>query len=416
MRKYIFILAFLCCNVSFCQTITEFDRLKNILFENNVSIRQMESEKEYLQAEKKQNLLWENPTVSAIHNVYNPINKSYFDISKQGETDIELEIPIINFSKTNATKQKYNYLLQSKEYEIQSLKSELKNMLLQLLVDYYYYYNEEKLYNDEVLALQDIVSAYEIQYNNKNISSLEFSNLQFMFFNLQNEVLQVQINKQNTYFEIIKLLNTNTNLEYHSVLNVNSVFEQANSFLLTAINDSLLAFRYDILALESENTSNLYAIKEFQKDNLPSWSLKTEWDKNGSIDYNIFLVGFSMKLPIFNRNQGNIHSKKIENEMLFQKKDFLMNNYRKELVICVENLRKYCTLYANNNRQSLIDNDKLAKDMRQQLKNRNISLLDYQNFTNNYRQMRLLQIETEKNLLQTASKINTITNKEIFIF
>ncbi|MBQ7985069.1 MAG: TolC family protein, partial [Bacteroidales bacterium] len=366
--------------------------------------------------EKKQSQMWENPTATAVHNIYNPINSTYFDLSKQGETDIELEIPIKNFSKARMSKRKYNFQQQSKENELLSLQYELADELLQNLAHYSYYYNAEKLYADEISSLSDIVSAFEIQYKNKNISALELSNLQTVLFNLQNEAAEVQINEQNAYFEILKLLNTNANSDFHSVLNVNNVFEQANVFLLSAVNDSLPAFPYSITALDNEQRANHYAVKEFEKDNLPVWNFKTEWDKNGSIAYNVFLAGFSVQLPVFNRNQGNIATKKAENEILSQKREFLINTYKQELAFCIENLRKYCTMYADNNTQTLIDNDKLAKDMREQLINRNISLIDYQNFAENYRQKRLLQLLMAKNLLQTASRINAISNKEIFSF
>ncbi|MBO6117006.1 MAG: TolC family protein [Bacteroidales bacterium] len=386
MRKYIFAIAFLLTQASVGQNSLTFKDLQTLLFENNTELKKLQTEKQILQSEQQQTI-WENPVISVSHNIYNPINGNYFDVSKQGETDIEAEIPVKNFQKAKMTKQKYNFLLQSKENGLQSLKSELSDMLVQSLADCFYYYNAEKLYNDELSALQDIVSAFETQYKNKNISAAEFANIQSVLFNLQSEAAQVQINKQNAYFETAKLLNTNINSDFHNVINAENVFKQANGFLLTADYDSLLALRFDIMALEDELQANYYAVKEFQKENIPSWSIKTEWDKNGNIARNIFLAGFSLQLPVFNRNQGNISAKKSENEALLQQKEFLINSYKKELAVYLDNLQRYCNLYASDNKNTVIDRSNLAKQMHKMLINKNISLIDWQNFCNNYRQM-----------------------------
>src|ERR1039457_1799696 len=145
--------------------------------------------------------LWDNPNLNIEQGVYNPENKSWFDVTSTGETAVTLQQLFylagkrnkrISMGKINAEIARYQF------YDlIRTLRYELRTSFFEL------YFLEQSLsvYDQEIEASRKLVDAYSLEYQHGNVSFNEFARLQALQFNLENEKIELLKNvneKQST--------------------------------------------------------------------------------------------------------------------------------------------------------------------------------------------------------------------------
>ena len=77
----------------------------------------------------------------------------------------------------------------------------------------------------------------------------------------------------------------------------------------------------------------------------PEFAIQGIYDRAGNFINNYFAVGLSFSVPIFNRNQGNIKSAKLEIEKSLKEKEYTENKANSELYVAYSRLEKAMELY-----------------------------------------------------------------------
>lgn len=117
------------------------------------------------------------------------------------------------------------------------------------------------------------------------------------------------------------------------------------SSLSLADLDSLLPSRPDQRLAFSILEASKANLKLQRSLSAPEFAIQGIYDRAGNFINNYFAVGLSFSVPIFNRNQGNIKSAKLEIEKSLKEKEYTENKANSELYVAYSRLEKAMELY-----------------------------------------------------------------------
>ncbi|HLY70234.1 MAG TPA: TolC family protein, partial [Puia sp.] len=187
-----------------------------------------------------------------------------------------------------------------------------------------------------------------------------------------------------------------------------------NKYALNELVDSAYKNRTD-LQISRTNLNITKLNYDYQKSlAVPDLTLSLGYDEQGSFLTNYFGIGAAIDLPIFNRNQGNIKSAKA---MIA-----LSNANEKSTVATVEenvnrSLQKAFAqdkLYQNIDKKFSSDFERLMKEVLINYQKRNISILDFLDFYDSYKQTALQLNAIQYNRIQAFEDINFYTGTNFF--
>ena len=203
--------------------------------------------------------IWDNPTLSAELNAYNPERDKFFDIGKDGQKVFAIEQLIyLGGKKRNEVK-----LAQTNEKlaELQ-FNDLLRTLKLQLRKSFFtVYYNTKNLDNtDKQLAhIENLINSYSVQAQKGNIPLKDVVRLQSLYLNFKNERLEVINNNIEEQANLKLLLNETENVVPVVSKDDSDKYLKVIAFDLKNFEEQAIANRPDYLAKQKEN----FFVKKF---------------------------------------------------------------------------------------------------------------------------------------------------------
>lgn len=173
--------------------------------------------------------------------------------------------------------------------------------------------------------------------------------------------------------------------------------------------DSGLVNRYDLRAANMQvqfNQSNLSLQKAMR---VPNLRLGLNYDKNGSYVANYNSVSLAIDLPFWNRNQGNIKMAEYqvkESQQLQSQAALLVKN---DISKAYEQLVETDKLYRAALPQFNTDYDKLLDGIIKGYANRTISLLEFIDYYETYKNSKIAFDHLQNNRLDALENLNLAT-------
>jgi cobalt-zinc-cadmium efflux system outer membrane protein len=272
-----------------------------------------------------------------------------------------------------------------------------------------------KIYDKEISSLQKLIAQYEIQYEKGNISLQEKTRIKAQLFSLENEKLVLSDTINSKAGAIKLLIGDSTNNYILPVSEVNlSERNNINKYNIDSLKKIAEENRYDLKVYENQ-------IKYHETDyllqrslSIPDIDITARYDHAGSYIQDYKAIGFSIPLPIFNRNQGNIKTSKYQLEQSkLQLQTFsnqLKNEVWKSYVRTLESqkLADKVDIKFKNDLAMLIDGI-LAN-----YEKRNISMLEFLDYYESYKNTFIQSNQLMNNLFDHYEELNFTTGKEIF--
>jgi len=147
---------------------------------------------------------------------------------------------------------------------------------------------------------------------------------------------------------------------------------------------------------------------------VPNLTLALAYDKQGSYINNLPSLGAAIDLPFFNRNQGNIQTAKITtdaNNALQQSTEAtVQENVSRALEKAYANDKMYRTI----DPKFLRDFDHMLNEVLLNYEKRNLTLLDFLDFYESYKDNVLSSNSIQLNRLNAFEDINYYTGTEFF--
>ena len=360
--------------------------------------------------------LFENPVISLEQNVYNRLNGKYFDVGKEGEAVVEIEqlIYIAGQRNKRVRVEKLNKEMAVYQFEevLRTLRSELNSKFIEI----YYTRKSLSVYDKETGYLERLLEAMKEQNEKGNISLLEKSRIQALLLSLQqerNEALNRLIALQG---DMRLLLGLEADEAFEPVFDASVLKQMDTGAVSFAELAERLAGRPD-MKMARTNIQVSRANVSLQKSlAFPEVSLKGSYDRAGNFCDNYFAVGLSISVPVFNRNQGNIKSARLTVLQNTNREELARRQAETELFTSYARLEKAVKLYRSSNFELERDFGTIIEGVNNNYQKRNISLLEFIDYYQVYKETCLQLYQTEKDVFLAMEEVNTVTGSDVFSY
>lgn len=358
--------------------------------------------------------IWDNPTITAELNAYNPERNQYFDIGKNGQKVFGIEQLIyLGGKKRNEVKlAKTNEQLA--ELQFNDL---LRTLKLQLRKSFYtVYYNTKSLEttDNQLAHIEDLINSYYVQVQKGNIALKDLVRLQSLYLNFKNERMEVVNNSIEEQANLKLLLNeTETIIPNVSKDDFNKYLKTI-PFDLKSFQDEAIANRPDYLAQQKEIEANELNVKWQKSLSVPDITLGANYDQRSGAFEKEANVSIGIPLPLWNKNKGNIkYAQTILAQSKVEKQNFdlqLQTEITSAWNKWNESRKNYTVIKPTVNS----DFEAVYNGILANFQKRNISLLEFTDFMESYNQANLQVNELKKKLALSGEELNSTINKDLF--
>ena len=366
------------------------------------------------QAQAIQARLYNNPNFSFTGDIYNPEEKKILDVSKQtGEYIVGVQQLILLAGKRNKQIKLANTnvaLAGDRFYDL------LRTLLFTLRTDYYQlYYLQQSLkgYATQIDYLKQMTNSYE-ELEKKGIVTLKDAvRIKSLLYSLETE--------QNNYQNQADDLNASLQLLLHkNGVQISPLADKEYERLdveklqLSELLDTAYKNRAD-LKLAQHNL--LYNQQNYQLQKalaVPDLSAGIQFDKRGSFVDNASFFNLAIDLPFFNRNQGNIQSAKIAIDQAKTQLQAQQESLENEVQRAYMKVLKEDKLYKSIDPYFKNQLDQLLQTVVQNFQKKNISLLDFTDFYESYKENLLQYNQLQSDRILAIQNLQYTIGKTIF--
>jgi cobalt-zinc-cadmium efflux system outer membrane protein len=423
MYKYFFA-AFLCAslaaNAVSAQVVTDTTNLtlhdaEKMFLDSNLLLL---AQKYNVSAQKAliyQAKLIPNPNFTISHGLYSGTLNQFFPTGGNDETAAQLSQLILLGRKRNKQIKIAEANATLTEYQFFDLLRTLKFTLRNDFFNIYYLQQSAKAYDKEIVSLQQVVNAFNELSGKGYIAEKEVIRIKAQLYSLQTEYSSLS-NQINDVQSEMKLL-----LQFKSTRYINPVIDSAaiaqldpSKYPLPTLIDSAYKNRTDLLIAKTNTNINQLNYNYQKALAIPDLTLSVGYDEQGSFLSNYVGIGASIDLPFFNRNQGNIKSAKAMAEYSQAAQKSTEATVEENVTRSLQKSFELNKLYQNIDPKFSTDFDNLMQQVLINYEKRNITLLDFLDFLDSYKQ-NVLQINSVKyNRINSFENINYYTGTNFF--
>ncbi len=354
-----------------------------------------------------QTALFENPTLNFEQIAYNDETKEFFNTSSQHAVEIEQAISLLG--KRSKLKEIENYNIRIAQQEFESILRELKFSLHTNLIKAFYTQKSISIFDKEIEDIDHLVKVYGSQYKKGNISLIEKSRLEALMFSLKAEQLEY-INNLNEYQKELRLL-----MNFKQEVTIIPQLGDPNINLELLGSEQIQKYIEDnpdlkIISLQSDQEkTNLLLQKRLR---IPDIAIRGVFDKASNIARNYVGLGFTVELPVFNRNQGNIKASAIQiekNKIIYEN---TKNELQAELNSRLSHLRLLNSFYSKIDNSLEDDFISLIEGVGSNFEKRNINMLEFIDYYETYKETYLKIYENKTKLLNEIEEINKLLGSD----
>ena len=415
-RAFLFLLFLLLAGKMCAQQVAGTLTLKEAeqrFLERNLSLIAEQYNIDMAQAQVLQAKLFENPVISLEQNVYNRLNGKYFDFGKEGEAVVEIEQVIHLAGQRNKQVRLEKINKEIAEYQFEEVMRTLRQELNEKFVEVYFLSKSIAIYEKEVNSLQVLLGGMKIQQEKGNISLMEISRLESMLFSLRKEKNERENDLLTTRGELNLLLNLPEDTQVQLSLDEEVLQQLDLSQLSFADLKAIINERPDQKIARSTVNASRANLKLQKSMAFPEFSVKGNYDRVGNFINDYFAIGVSLSVPIFNRNQGNIKAARFSIQQAGVQQEYAANRADMELFTAYTSLEKATQLYQSTNMDLERNFEKLITGVNENFTTKNISLLEFIDYYDSYKETCIQLYEIKKNVFLAMENLNTVVGQNV---
>ena len=415
-RAFLFLLFLLLAGKMCAQQVAGTLTLKEAeqrFLERNLSLIAERYNIDMAQAQVLQAKLFENPVISLEQNVYNRLNGKYFDFGKEGEAVVEIEQVIHLAGQRNKQVRLEKINKEIAEYQFEEVMRTLRQELNEKFVEVYFLSKSIAIYEKEVNSLQVLLGGMKIQQEKGNISLMEISRLESMLFSLRKEKNERENDLLTTRGELNLLLNLPEDTQVQLSLDEEVLQQLDLSQLSFADLKAIINERPDQKIARSTVNASRANLKLQKSMAFPEFSVKGNYDRVGNFINDYFAIGVSLSVPIFNRNQGNIKAARFSIQQAGVQQEYAANRADMELFTAYTSLEKATQLYQSTNMDLERNFEKLITGVNENFTRKNISLLEFIDYYDSYKETCIQLYEIKKNVFLAMENRKTVVGQNV---
>lgn len=292
---------------------------------------------------------------------------------------------------------------------LRNLKTEFRSLIAELQ----YIQGIEAAYREQLTSISKLTISFQSQVQKGNISKGEYVRLKALELELTGELNDLKNDRNAVQKELKSLMRLNPLTTVVITDNTGAITPDLSKLRAADLIEKAKSNRQEVklAELEKEYYNKLYAYERAQR--VPDLSLKAAYDRNGNTMLDFIGFGFSIDLPFFNRNQGNIKYAETGMEIAKIENEFRQLNVENEVVAAYQNLLIASDFIKNIEPDYEQTLDDLLKHYASNFQSRNISMVEFIDFLDAYLDNKKIILEAEKNVTQKLEELNYAVGTEV---
>jgi cobalt-zinc-cadmium efflux system outer membrane protein len=358
--------------------------------------------------------VWDNPILTTDQNVF--ADGKFFEHRKdangniRGQYFIQVEQLIKTAGKRGKLMDMANTNTKISELQLQDV---MRNLLFQLRQDYYTQWQllQTKAINQQQLQqLTGLQAAQKTQWQAGNIAEKDYLRIQAEVLSLQQDIVDVDRNISDIQKELKLLLH----------LPLGSFVKPVDMPVQTAatlpLDDILSSARQNNPYYLLQQTNELYQQQNlsYQKAlRTPDITLTSAYDRNSNYAPNYVGLGFSVPLPLFNKNKGNIKAAEYAVKQQQATTGYAAAALEQDVYAAYQ---KWSLTVSQDNetfKNFTARYNTMLANMVNSYNNRQIGLLEFLDFFDAYKQSQQRNLQLQLNTALAKAEVNYCAGKDI---
>lgn len=373
-----------------------------------------------IQAQKAQVIqakLYPNPNLSVFYSLYNTQTKKFFPVGS-GTTGGELSAQLSQLVYLAGQRNKQVKIAEANtrlaEYQFYDLIRTLKYTLRTDFYNIYFLLHSASVYDEEVRSLKQVVQAFEEQEGKGYIAEKEVIRVKAQLYTLLGEYnnLVSQINDEESELRLI--LQIRGSFVFPILDTAKLELLDPATYPLSTLLDSAYKNRSDLLIAKTTVEASKLNLSYQKALATPNLILALAYDQQGSYINHLTSLGAAIDLPFFNRNKGNIQTARIITDastaLQLSTEASVQENVSHSLEKAFANHKMYRTI----DPKFLMNFDRLLHEVLTNYEKRNLTLLDFLDFYESYKENILSSNLIQFNRLSAFEDINYYTGTDFF--
>ncbi|MBW2960629.1 TolC family protein [Mesonia aestuariivivens] len=432
-RKIYLLLLGVCFGLSNIQAQTQdtlqldLKQAENILLENNLSILAERLAIDMADAEVIQAKVWPNPTLEVDEvNLWTAdyqkktgekqpslFGSDSFGRFRQISAQIEQVIETAGKRKKRVALAKVSAEMAQSYLEdfLLSLKTEFRKTIY----SFQFHDSYAVMLNRQLTSLENIVNAYQKQYDQGNVNKAELIRLQASLLSIKDDLIEERkaLNELNEELVVMLNLPENTRLSFGSTFNPDREYQLPFNYTLNYLQEEALKNRPDV-AISKLDIQRIQKELSYEKAMaVPDLALSVGYDRGGNILQDFIGFGFSIDLPFFDRNKGNIKKTQfaIEQQNYFNENKLL--EVREEIRKNYQNYLEAAHFFDDIDTEYIKGLDQVMDAYTEYFKLQSINIITYMDFLESYIDTKRTILENEQEYLDDLEELKHSTGLEI---
>lgn len=358
--------------------------------------------------------LFDNPEISYENLFYNHETKKFLETSAasgQYSAQIAQLIKLAGKRKKSIQLAESGAKIATHEYAetLRNLRYQLRNTFYKA----YYSQKSAEVFKREITASQQLLKIYQQQLTKGNVAQKDVIRIQSLIVNLQSSLRELLNDLEDDFRDLKLLCNIDVQTTLKLVLD-EPVGPKIQELSYNSLIDSAKANRADYQIAKSILRYSEANLKLQKANAVPDVQISLSYDLKGNYPEKYTGLGISLPIPLFNRNQGEIKKAKIGIESSVNQ----LKMYEAILINEVHNTYQ-TTLRTEQQYQSIdpqFDNnfEQLMSGINKSFMERNLSLIEFLDFYNSYKENALLLNQLKYQRLSNREELNLVTGSTIF--
>lgn len=357
--------------------------------------------------------IWELPQLSGQINAYNPEDKKIFDIAHAKGAQVTQLIYMGGKKKNEIAFAKSN-----KELAQLQFSQLLIDLRVQLRTAYFnLYYENLKLENTnkQLGYMNDLLKAYRIQSAKGNVSLKDEVRLQSIVIQLNNDKQGINKNILEQQRNLKVLIGIAEDIE--PLLSDTEAMEilasqpfGGDEELKRKALENNADYQYYLKLIDN---SKLYA--QWQKSlNVPDLNVGAGWDQNGGTFKNEVNLMVGIPLPLWKANQGNVEKANYTIQQNQKNADYRKLDLETQVESAFKAWKNQYDQLAEIKTTDLDNMDLVYNGMLKNFRNGNVSLIEFTDFMESYRQTALQIYDMKNEVIRSMELLNQLVQTKIF--
>ena len=390
----------------------KFPEAEKIFLQNNLALLSARYDIDINKAYKQQARYWDNPVLNTDQNIYDGkfFRHKTVDGQEYGQIYVALQQLILTAGKRNKLIKLANDNVLTAEQQFNDL---LRNLRFLLSTDFNtldQLWQTNIVYKNEIDAMQKMAAGMDEQLKVGNVSQKDNIRVKALLYGLQSDQADLYRQVADIQKDLRVLLNVSDSAFIVPQLNM---LAPAEGLVLQPLLDSARNSRPDYLLAQTNLLSQQHNLAYQQALKTPDVTVGVEYDRLSNYIPNYWGLAVSLPLPVLNRNKGNINAAKFSIKQAQAGVQQIQNQIEQDIAAAYSKWLIASSITNSASAELGDQYDKLMQNMISSYKQRQVSLIEFIDFFDAYKDSHLKQLAQQANLRNAAAELNYTTGTSI---